>query len=237
VIDSKFAAMTFFFRRPARLVLLLALVSGGAFASEKVTIDIIEKRTVDVVESFTANLRRDVATHDLELTLVYFDATAWTHEEILAATVSAMELFGQCRVHLAAVETVRVSAPVQYHDLYTPLSRELARALQPARPTIYFVSDTRQQPAFDAEAIGRGNSRSRPELADSVWVTRATRDLGIVLAHELVHVLMNSGEHSDRPGNLMRDETAVENTQLTAAQCERLRDVGTRHGLLRRLDD
>ena len=50
---------------------------------------------------------------------------------------------------------------------------------------------------------------------------------------ELAHVLMNSGDHSDRPGNLMRDETAAANRTLTAAQCGRLRDVGTRHGLLR----
>ena len=69
-----------------------------------------------------------------------------------------------------------------------------------------------RSPAFDAEAIGRGNSGSRPELRDTVWIALGSRDLGIVLAHELAHVLMDSGEHSDEPGNLMRDETAPENT-------------------------
>lgn len=98
---------------------------------------------------------------------------------------------------------------------------------------MYFVTDTRQRPGFDAEAIGRGNSSTRPELADSVWVTRAARDVDIALAHELVHVLANSGAHVELSGNLMRDETTPHNTRLTAAQCEQLREVGTEHGLLR----
>ena len=55
---------------------------------------------------------------------------------------------------------------------------------------------------------------------------------GIALAHELVHVLTNSGEHSSQPGNLMREETALENTQLTAEQCRQILEGGTARGLL-----
>jgi len=95
------------------------------------------------------------------------------------------------------------------------------------------VRDTRSRPAFDAEAIGRGNSRTRPELADTVWITATTRDPGVALAHELAHVLMDSGEHSEEPGNLMRDETSAKNTALTAAQCVRLRDTASANGLLK----
>ena len=100
------------------------------------------------------------------------------------------------------------------------------------RPAIYLVRDTLNRPAFDAEAIGRGNSRTRPELADTVWITAAARDAGIVLAHELAHVLMDNGEHSDEPGNLMRDQTTAGSTALSAAQCARLRDTGSGNGLL-----
>ena len=86
--------------------------------------------------------------------------------------------------------------------------------------------------AFDAEAIGRGNSQTRPELRDTVWITRGTRDLGIAMTHEIVHVLMDSGEHSEEPDNLMRDETAPGNSRLTPAQCARLLEAGTANGLL-----
>lgn len=104
-----------------------------------------------------------------------------------------------------------------------------------SRPTVYFVADTLQRPAFEAEAIGRSNSRTRPEIADTVWITRAARDPGIVLAHELAHVLMDSGEHVEEHGNLMNAETAAHNTRLRAEQCARLRDTATANGLLHRL--
>jgi hypothetical protein len=126
----------------------------------------------------------------------------------------------------------RIEVDARFRIYHTPVSRELARSLQLQPPAVYFVDDTRQKPAFDAEAIGRGNSRTRPELADTVWITRATRDPGVALAHELAHVLMDNGEHSEEPGNLMRDETAPANTRLTDAQCARLRETGTANGLL-----
>jgi len=118
-------------------------------------------------------------------------------------------------------------------DFSTPAARELARTYPVARPAVYLVRDTRSRPAFDAEAIGRGNSRTRPEIADTVWMTAAARDPGIALAHELAHVLMDSGEHSEEPGNLMRDETSARNTSLSAAQCARLRETGRANGLLK----
>src|SRR5262249_31111894 len=118
-------------------------------------------------------------------------------------------------------------------DFSTPAARQLARVHPVARPTLYLVRDTKSRPAFDAEAIGRGNSGTRPEIADTVWMTAATRDPGVTLAHELTHVLMDSGEHTEVEGNLMRDETSPRNKQLTSAQCARLRDTGKASGLLK----
>ncbi len=172
------------------------------------------------------------ATHRLHLTLVRLEGTGWTRERAIAVVREAAPILAQCGVALASAELVTLSVPPRHLDLSTPAAKALARAYPTPRPAIYFVRDTRSRPAFDAEAIGRGNSRTRPELADTVWITAATRDPGVALAHELAHVLMDSGEHSDAPGNLMRDQTSARNTALTPAQCTRLRDTATSNGLL-----
>jgi hypothetical protein len=173
------------------------------------------------------------ATHWLRLTLVKIEGSGWTRERALAVLREAAGILGQCGVAVDRAELLALAAP-DYLDFSTPAARELARAHPVARPAVYLVRDTKSRPAFDAEAIGRGNSRTRPELADTVWMTVATRDPGIALAHELAHVLMDSGEHSDAEGNLMREETSARNASLGAAQCARLLDTGSRNGLLER---
>jgi len=168
----------------------------------------------------------------LRLTLVHFEGSRWQEEEIVAATTQASKILEQCAIVSGGLELKRIDVEPRYRVFHTPSSRELARSLNLRTPAIYFVDGTRQNPAFEAEAIGRGNSRSRPELRDTVWVVRGARDLDVVLAHELAHVLMDSGEHSEQPGNLMRDETAPQNTRLTDAQCVRLRERASANGLL-----
>jgi hypothetical protein len=170
--------------------------------------------------------------HVLQLTLVHFANGSWREDEIVSAATRAAGILGQCAISAGKIDVLRVDAESRFRIFHTPTSRELARKLRPRTPAIYFVDGTRQDPAFDAEAIGRGNSRSRPELRDTVWVVHGARDLEIAIAHELAHVLMDSGEHSDEPDNLMRDETAPGNTLLTASQCARLRATGIANGLL-----
>lgn len=168
----------------------------------------------------------------LRLTLVHFAGSSWQEHEIEKAVAQASRILGQCGIVPGGTALVRADVEARFRIFHTPTSRELARHLRPGTPAIYFVDGTRQNPAFDAEAIGRGNSRSRPELRDTVWVVHGARDLDVVLAHELAHVLMDSGEHSQEPGNLMREETTPENTRLSEAQCVRLRDTGSANGLL-----
>ena len=173
-------------------------------------------------------------THRLHLTVVNVEGSGWTLERALEALRETAAILGQCGIAVAGAQWLTLFAPPGYLDFSTTAARELARRYPVARPAVYLVRDTRSRPAFDAEAIGRGNSRSRPEIADTVWITAATRDAGIVLAHELAHVLMDSGEHSEEPGNLMRDQTAAGNKALSAAQCERLRETGSGNGLSQR---
>ena len=153
-------------------------------------------------------------------------------QELAAAVAETADLLRQCDVSLARAELRVVEAPPRFRVYFTPVSRELLARLPATKPAVFFVDDTRNDPAFDAEAIGRGNSAGRPELAGTVWVAYGARDLGKALAHELVHLLADSGAHSDVPGNLMRAETSPANTRLTPAQCARLRARGEANGLL-----
>ena len=168
----------------------------------------------------------------LQLTLVHFAGGTWTAGEIQAAAEQGARILAQCAIAPGKIDLVRVDVEARFRYFHTPTSRELARKLQLRTPAVYFVDGTRQRPAFDAEAIGRSNSRSRPELADTVWIVRDARDAAVALAHELAHLLMDSGEHTDEPGNLMRDETTPANTLLSVAQCARLRKNGVANGLL-----
>ena len=169
----------------------------------------------------------------LNLTLVLFAGGAWPESEALAAAREALGILGQCGIAGGPMQVLRADEPAGFRLFQTSRSRALARRLQPRKPAIFFVDGTLQRPAYDAEAIGRGNSGTRPELADTVWIVRDARDPGVALAHELAHVLMDSGGHSEEPGNLMRDETAPGNNRLSDAQCARLRNNGKANGLLR----
>jgi Zn-dependent protease with chaperone function len=173
-----------------------------------------------------------VPTHSLNLTIALLRGSGWEADAIQAALRESARILGQCGITLGRTELVIIDAPPHFRDYYTPASRELARIVPLKRPAVYFVTGSRQRPAYEAVAIGLGNSMGRRELRDTVWVTHGARDLAIVLAHELAHILMNSGEHSEEPANLMRDETSPENSRLSAAQCARLRETGTANGLL-----
>jgi hypothetical protein len=188
--------------------------------------------TLSVTALYRDSIQPLTPTHTLELVFAYFPDAGWSPEVLIDAARAATGILRQCEILVSALTLHRLEGDTRFHYYATSRSRELARRLPLQRPTVYFIAETLQRPAFDAEAIGRGNSKTRPELADTVWITRNARDLALVVVHELAHVLMDSGEHVEEPGNLMRAETAPENTRLDAAQCARLRDTAVAHGLL-----
>lgn len=215
-----------------RIRIALGLMAGWGCASSACA----AVATPFIIES--RNTISDLApqTHTasgLTLRLSLANIDRWDDVEVTAALRSAAKILTQCGIRIAGADLLQITVPETHRHFDTPRSRELARALALPKPTLYFTAGTRQIPAFDAEAIGRGNSRSRPELTDTVWIARGTRDLGLVIAHELAHVLMDSGAHDNTPGNLMAEDTAPQNAQLNAAQCAQMRSTGTRNGLLR----
>lgn len=209
-----------------RSACLVALLVGTLPAFGVDEIRIVATRNIPVERAPTE------ATHELKLSLYVFRGTRWSNQEILAALPEGAGLLGQCGVALSRAELHVVEAPSRFRYYHTPLSRELLRRLKVSKPALFFVDDTRNNPAFDAEAIGRENAVTQPELADTVWIAHDARDLPQIIAHELVHVLSNDGSHSTEPGNLMRATTSWRNTRLTQAQCLRLRSRGESNGIL-----
>lgn len=218
-------------------VCALLCTATGALAQGDDSVMRTDHQTVSATDIYPGTTPRSAPTHAIRLTLAYFPDAGWSPETVIDAARVAAAVLGQCQVVFSALELHRLEGSACYHYYHTAVARELAHRVPLPRPTVYFVADTLQRPAFDAEAIGRGNSTTRPELADTVWITRAARDLGIVLAHELVHVLTDSGEHVEEPGNLMRPETKPQNTRLDAGQCARLRDTAAANGLMQRLKE
>ena len=173
-------------------------------------------------------------THLLHLSAIRLEKSGWTDERVLGVVRSAGRVFAQCGVKLERVELVSMAVPADFLDLTTPVAQELTRDYPVARPTVYFMRNTRNNPALEAEAFGRGSAASVPELVDTAWITVTARAPGVALAHALAHLLMDIGEHSKEPGNLMREETSPRNTVLDAAQCARLRTTATENGLLKK---
>ena len=181
------------------------------------------------------HLRSDGAdsphTHALALDLVVLSDAGWRIPEIHRAVGRASDILAQCGVSVERARLRIVEAPRRFRYLDDAWSPRLLKRLDLTRPAVFFVEDTLRRPAFEAEAFGQGNTRGRPALRDTVWITRAARELGVVLAHELFHVLADLGRHETDPDNLMHERTGGDNTRLHDWQCERMRKVATAFGL------
>jgi len=168
----------------------------------------------------------------MDLSVVAVAGSGWEPPAVRAMLRSAAQIFGQCGIALRNVSVHYLSAPERLRYFTAETAQALVGARAYAKPAVYLMADTRRPIPFDAEAFAPANSAAHPLLADTVWIMRGMRNPGVALAHELVHVLTDSGEHSREPGNLMREETALENTRLTGNQCRQILDSGTARGML-----
>lgn len=171
----------------------------------------------------------------LSVSMVVLEGTAWSAPLLESMAADAARIFAQCGLGLSDIRLYRVKAPRRLAYFNDRHANDLVSRLEIPRPAVFFVRDTLQPIAFDAEAIGNSNGRSRPSLVDTVWMTEAVGHSGIALAHELYHVLADSGSHSDDPDNLMYAETLGVNTRLNDGQCMQMRRIGTAFGHLKAL--
>ena len=172
----------------------------------------------------------------LPLQVLVLDAR-WQTSEVMRLLSEAGQILEQCGIAFDANSVQRVDAPEYLRDLETGAAKTLMDAVRQSGPhrklTIVLARDTRMSVAYDAEAFGQGNTRNRPWLTHSVWLTLELEDRAIALAHELFHVLVNSGDHSTAAGSLMLARTTGDNTRLTIDECATARQRGTELGLLR----
>jgi len=193
----------------------------------------------------TANIKTHIETlHDviapdtkktITLNLVSLH-TDWSNERITKTLGVANTIFSQCDLGINSNNVLHIDSAAYVKHLSPgnalTLQRNLSPHLNAANATIFFADDTDMQEKFDAEAFGLANTRSRPWMQNTVWITRVTKDSGNALAHELYHVLSNSGSHNQITGNLMRDTTALENTVLLPEQCQLALSTAAANSLL-----
>ena len=182
----------------------------------------------EFIESISSTSTSDEEAKSLSLSLLILDQR-WQLADIRGALEQADEILGACDIRVGSSEAFRVLGPDYVKDLSTGTAHTVLTTFQQFRPSagsikLVFSRDSRMAVPFEAEAFGEGNTRRRPWMRNSVWLTHGARDLGITLAHEIFHILMNSGEHTNLSGNLMSEETHADNTGLTKYQCEAARN-------------
>jgi hypothetical protein len=170
------------------------------------------------------------ATYRLDLDFLLLDPE-WSMTRVRKTLQQAFGILAQCDLSAGSIGGFGIDADDYLLDLSTGSARTLLEAALLRTPTVVFARDTLMREAYLGEAFGLGNTRRRPWLRNSVWLMHDVEDAGIALAHELYHVLANSGAHVlDRP-NLMQAKTRPESTELTPEQCE----LAQRNGLASRL--
>jgi len=172
------------------------------------------------------------ARHRLQPSYVTVQGTGWDIAAIRAAVRDAGAILGQCQIELPLSFLHVFEAPARYRYFHMATANSLARATASKRPVGYFMRDSLRDVSFGGEAFGRNNSRAHPALRDTVWLMHDSGPAGINLAHELFHILSDSGVHHKDPANLMYDESSESSRTLTIAQCQEATTNGITNGLL-----
>jgi hypothetical protein len=185
------------------------------------------------LRSSRARVVAPTSGYELPITMAIVEDSGWMPVEVAAVAGRASEILAQCGVGLAVRSIEILGTPQRLQYFHRSIAVELVRQAGLPRPAVFFVKDTLDEPAFEAQTFARSNSGSMPALRDTLWMTRPVAHPGIALAHEIVHLLMDSGQHLALVDNLMQARTAPGNVKLTAAQCARMVQAAQTSGLLR----
>lgn len=208
-----------------------SFVSGG-WISEPADLA-RERDTQNLQVSATTDWQHDSsASARFQPTLVMINDSGWDGNEILQLVQRSADIIRQCDIDLLPAKMLEVSAPDGVRDFSRSNAKLLTDKVGSQGPRVFFVRDTLDRPAFEAVTFGTANSKSNPALRFTVWITAATRDPHIALAHELAHVLLDDGSHTQSPGNLMHSDTSSGSVELSAKQCTKMRHMARLNELL-----
>ena len=156
----------------------------------------------------------------------------WQHDRVEQSVQSAFQILAQCGIGIGKITIHSINGDDYLRDLSTGGARTLLEAAGSKNINVAFARDTRMLEPFTGEGFGLGNTRARPWLTNSVWLMPDIGDAGKGLAHELFHVIANSGEHVEETGNLMQSRTQPDSLLLTEAQCQQAKTQGVANQLL-----
>jgi hypothetical protein len=205
-------------------------VSSGYIADPRAGAPMVKSALLD----FELGVAPSTAAYRLDLDFLLLDPR-WSVTRVRDVLQQAFDILAQCDFAAGSIGGFGIDASDYLLDLATGSARSLldAAALRP--PAVVFARDTLMREAYLGEAFGLGNTQRRPWLRNSVWLMHDVDDAGIALAHELYHVLANSGAHVQGRPNLMQANTRPESTELTPEQCELAQRNGLTNKLLTRL--
>lgn len=173
-------------------------------------------------ETIPSDSASDNEAAKLGVQIVLLENSGWTIQQARKAALQAQEIYRQCNIAVDMTLS-RYSVSDYLLDFHSLSSRTLIDKTHITGPAIFLVRDTRRLEAFGGEAFGDINTLSMPWLSNTAWMITEQPDTGIIMAHELFHILVDSGDHSSEPGNLMNEQTSPANTRITASQCELLK--------------
>jgi len=203
---------------------------GGGYIADPLASAPIDKIPLT---DFEPVLQTAASGFRLDLEVLQLDPR-WSATRIGEVLREAYRILAQCGIVPGDVSSYAIRADDYLLDLSTGSARSLLEAAGARQPAVVFARETRMEPAYLGEAFGIGNTTRRPWLANSVWLMLDVDDAGIALAHELYHVLANSGAHVEGRPNLMQPDTRPESTELTPQQCRLAQLSGVQLGLLRK---
>ena len=169
------------------------------------------------------NFSHSAISRKLSLTVLQMDGR-WEIGTVKAAIDDVNAILLQCDIAVTEINFYGTKMPEYLQDLETGTAHTVLTQFRETHPNedsilLMLARDNRMQVEFEAQAFGQANTTSRPWLQDTLWMMHGARDVPIALAHELMHILSNSGEHAPSPQNLMSADTDAQGTSLTPAQC------------------
>lgn len=208
-----------------RIVSMSTLDAGNDFARHGTLLDPLS----DIAEvTVTATRKRPASTtlNPLRVSIVHVQQSGWSTSRVDKALDFASEIFAQCDMGIE-FDVIEVEASGYLRDFHSLSSHTLVNRLSLRAPVVYLVADSLRADPHEGEAFARSNTVTVPWLTDSAWIIADTAHPGVVLSHELMHILVNHGRHEPNPENLMHHLTSGSNTYLSPEQCMEARQYTT----------